>query len=265
VPFGVLSFSYLLFQRKLVNSNINFLNKVIFCIAPWLILLFYMEGAGIMYAHTVESLIAGYYLLFGLSLFSSSIFNKSITTVLCLLSRYSLVLWLPVLALQIAFKGRKKIITFSSMVLAGILCFYVLPFMTVDPSIFMKGYEYHSIAAYKIWAQNGTEVPKVLVKGLGLAGYFFEFLEGNSDVKLTAFRQIHIWSLLVFTFISGLIFWVYKERIRNKNLFLLGTFKIYLTIFYGLIQIPFAYLFLTPIMISLLCCFKVMELKTSFS
>ncbi len=259
VPFGVLSISLGLFHKIQISSKIGFYYKCIFSILPWLILILFIYSGMQQYANTVESLIAAYYLLFALSLFYSSTFIKASMTIICLLSRYSLILWLPLLCLSLFFKNKASTVRYIVYVISGVLVFYVIPFLYSDPLIFIKGFEYHTLAANNLWNHPYENLQNTIFTGLGLSGFFYDFVDGDILTRLAVLKKAHILLSTGFVILCSVAFFIYREMINNTELYLLGTFKIYLAIFYGFIQLPFHYLFLVPLFVSLICVFKLIS------
>jgi len=262
IPFVFFSLSLILFQKQNISSSSGFIFKIIFSALPWILLEVFINHNLWQYAHTVETLIVAYYLLFLITIFHSSIFLKALATVLCLLSRYSIVLWLPLFFLSILYENKFKARNYAVFVICGIALFYVLPFMLIDPMVFNKGYAYHTQAAYHLWSKTGINFPHIVYEGVGVAGFFYDFIEGDTDLRLTILKRVHLILLAGFMILSTLIFIFCNKRIVRKRLFLLGTLKIYLAIFYSFLQLPFHYLFIVPLFVSLFFVFKLIDSKT---
>jgi hypothetical protein len=194
-------------------------------------------------AHNLEPMIAGFYMLLFLSFFSQSVWFKIIALMLCLLSRYSVVLWIPLYILVMYTSAPKQART---MLLSGILIlflFYILPFLIKDPGIFLNGYRYHETAAIEEWMKTP---PEHLEKGIGLALFFYRFAPGEIDQKLDLLQQVHLFTSLLSVLLMGIFYWLKRPNTPN---FLAASLLIYLTLFYSLIQIPYTYLFVTPILL----------------
>lgn len=259
ISFFVLSISLLLFQFILLKSSITKIYKICFSIYPWLLLILFINSGKHEYAITVENLIAAYYLFFVFAIFTKSIFIKSLTTVLCLLSRYTLVLWLPLYCIMIFLENKREATKYVGLILSGILLFYVFPFMIQDPLILKKGFDYHTTAAIDLWKLVDGKPPPGLFQGLGLSSFFYQFIDGDHIAKLTAIKIGHLTITASCVVVSIILFIKKRNRIQNKGLFALGSFKVYITLFYSFIQIPFNYLFIVSLYISLFCAFKLLE------
>lgn len=206
--------------------------------------------------YSVESMIAGFYLLFIASWKSRNKLMLGGALLLCLLSRYSLVVWLPVYFLYLwktydfTFGLRTGLIA-----LAGIFLVYLLPFWFQDTSIYQRGMDHHAKAALNEWRgqpwQQDRSKPYTLYKGLGMASHYFEQTEVPLEDRLSKLQNTHLVLLLLSMLLfSTIIFWGH-HYLSNPQLMLLGSFKCYLAIFYHFIQIPYSYLFLVLLVLNI--------------
>jgi hypothetical protein len=204
---------------------------------------------------TIEPLIAGYYLLLTLSLFSPSPIVRAAAVLFCLLSRYSLLLWLPLYMIVVFFaESKKNAFVITALCLAGVVLIYILPFLRVDNTIFLKAYNYHSTAALEEWSgqpwQQPDDKPFHLFRGIGFASFFYDFSNGDLTTRLSILQKTHF--ILSVLTVAGLGLFYYKYRSKLQyQVYLLASFKIYLAIFLNFIQIPYNYLFLTLLICSL--------------
>lgn len=254
--FGILSLGILWLFVKMVSWNPHYIVLFLLGAAPFLFLnaLQHYDDEGI-FKYSVETLISGYYLMLAMSLLSTSNLLRGAALFLCLLSRYSVVLWVPLFLLVLFFKEKKKnIVSILGIIAGGFLLFYFIPFFSQDTSIFMRGYNYHSEGAIQAWKvmpwQEAGEMPFTLYKGLGFAWVYYENYAGELADKVDAYRFLHLILSISCIAILSLLFFKIKNKI-DYRIFLLGSLKIYLVIFYNFIQIPFGYLFLVSIFISL--------------
>ena len=197
---------------------------------------------------SVEMLITGYYLLFGLSLIDQNLMLQRLGLVLCLLSRFSLVFWLPVYALVFYHKhGAKKTVRHFGIVAIACTALYA-PFFINDPLIFSKAQAYYNQATIGEWNQGGT--PSHLYNGLGFAKLYFErhrtdLLQGILVLRTTLFVLMPLLTL----FSIGVYYKIRKKM--DDGLFLICSLKLSLAFFYSFVQIPYSYLFLVPMIISI--------------
>ncbi|MBA3828296.1 MAG: hypothetical protein H0X33_05120 [Taibaiella sp.] len=203
---------------------------------------------------TVEIMVAGYYMLFIAGINQKNPWITAFVITCCLLSRYSLVLWLPLWAFVMYVSGHRKDLIkaiIGIVVLVGII--YVIPFLSKDWSTFYVAHttNYETIPIVEWRHQNKDGLPVHLYNGFGLAHLFYQKYHGP-DLQ-------HGYDLLKRTltiatsgslFIMGIWYWRNRKNI-DYRLFLLGSFKIYLSIFFAFIMIPYMYLIMVGNFVSI--------------
>lgn len=202
------------------------------------------------FVFTVEWLIAAYYLVLAVSVLSKSTIFRTIGLILTLLSRYSILFWVPFYILSIfLFEDKKKAILISAITGAAILLLYVVPFMSQDPQLPYKGLYHHQRASNAAWERvNEKGEIRILHNGTGL-GNLFNVKGLSTEQKI---RSLQITQLsLIFSFLVGAFFY-YRKKKNEIPLprFLLATLKVYLVIFIIFNQLPYIYYFLPSLMIS---------------
>jgi hypothetical protein len=248
--------------KWLHNTNSNLLEIIIKILIPFVAIGLIIYKNPPIFTHSVELLDVAYYLFLAYSLFSKSNFLRGLALSLCLLSRYGLLFWVPVYAIiyfmQYGKVNALKVATYTFVV---ILVLYVLPFMTKDPFLFFKSISNYGQMAVTQWESNPDWYkhigkPYTLAQGLGFALYFNDFVSGSTIHKIEMMKNVQlIFCLLV----GGLsIFLFHKKRSQlNCDLYLLFTFKLFLFLFYGLLFVPFTYLYIVPLFVSLAAIYKV--------
>ena len=206
-----------------------------------------------IYIFTCEPTIICYYCLLAASVLSRSALLQGIGLVLCLLSRYSVVFWVP-FYLWVLWRevGPRHALVVAGITGAGIMGIYVVPFLSHDWTIFT-----HALAEYKIatlgeWSHRdgNTGTPPQLFNGVGAASWFYSYGSGTIPEKIAALQRTHIVASVA---IMGLIAWLYyrlRQRLNYQIAALLGL-KLYLTVFYTFLQIPYLYLTSLGLFISL--------------
>jgi hypothetical protein len=225
---------------------------------PFMHFIFIEEGTSATFGNTVELMIAGFYMMFALQLdrireyFQGNAWKKgallAFFLVLCLMSRYSFLLWLPLCCLVVWMENRKLFLSTSVWAFVGVLAIFIFPFLLRDPMVYFKGLQYYSVAALAGWAQEGQ--PSPLYDGMGVAGIFRDEVTGDMALRLAAVQR---WQLVVSLLAVGLsagYWWRNRARMQHLSLFLLGSLKFYFAFFYGFIQMPYVYLMLTPCFLS---------------
>ncbi|HRV87327.1 MAG TPA: hypothetical protein P5275_20820 [Saprospiraceae bacterium] len=210
----------------------------------------------IVYGVTVEWMIAGCYLLFLASWRSRSVWFQALTLSACLLSRYALIFWLPMFALYLwNLRSRKHVLKGMAIVAGTVLVLYVLPFWLRDPGSFTRGLAHHQRAALAEWHgqpwQDDMNKPYTLYKGVGLANRFFESSETPVENRLKRLQRTQIALLMGWVALSMLLYWRTVRKMIHPTYFVWGSFKIYLALFYHLLQLPYTYLFVVLVAINI--------------
>ena len=251
IPVIILFLALMSFLYKVEKSKLSSTSKWLVLLTPITILICYYKFNLDESINTVEVLVASYYLFLGLALTSKKTLLIAGTIVLCLLSRYAIVLWLPLFFLiYLSQNGIKQTLKIGLFVFLGVLVFYG-PFLWKDPLIFIKGYEYYNLATpnewtVKPWQPTGS-YPIHLERGLGFAIYFYKYSGGVIESGIRYLKMTHLTLLLsLITFLS-IYYWRNKNRIYPV-IFAVASLKIYLTFFYSFIQIPYSYLYILPLL-----------------
>lgn len=194
--------------------------------------------------NTVETMVAGYYLILIVALNQKRAIWLGMAFAICLLSRYSLIIWLPLWAF-VMFVSRNRSamwITIGTTVLL-VLLIYVLPFLSKDWNAFMAGYRYYSKAAIGEWTALNLNIMKPfhLNTGTGIAFWFAEQYKDDLAKGLEILQRTHLIACLLTVTGLGIWYWRNKRKI-DYRIFLLASFKIYLTVFLFFIQVPYTYL-----------------------
>ncbi len=212
----------------------------------------------------VELLMVGYYLLLSKNMTARQPFALGFCLLLCLLSRYSLVVWCPVLAFVLFFeKGWKYVAAVSFWVILGIFCLYLLPFCRHDMGKnFVEAYDYYIWACFQGWSLYDWEAPGAIpfthARGIGFSFFFYKYAPGGLREKYDLMLRCGtILSLAVTA--GGIVF--YWIKIRGKRPaavepFLLASLKIFMLVFTGFIVLPFSYLFAVPLFLTVPLLFR---------
>lgn len=203
---------------------------------------------------SIESLVIGYYFILVAGIFSRSAGLRALGLVLCLLSRFSLVFWVPLYLLLIyRHEGRRPALWVSGLTAAGILALYIIPFLAQDWSAFAKGQAYYTAAALGEWQSNLNPEgqPHQLYNGLGLAAWFYQYAPGELPARLNLLRGVHLLASVGSVAVVAGLYWLRRHRLRLDYRYLaLLALKLNLTIFYAFIQVPYDNLLLLVVFIS---------------
>jgi hypothetical protein len=201
---------------------------------------------------TIELMVAGYYMCLVMSLNRQNPWIKGLFIAICLMSRYSLVLWLPLWFVVELISGPRMHVWRSVAVITGfVLLIYILPFLLPDPGSLGRGLKAYSGATAYAWQQDGPGGrPIHLYSGAGFASVYLEQLSQYSlPDRIRALQKTQLAVSLGAVVLMGL--WYIRVRNRiDRRIFLMASFKIYMSLFLALMQIPYTYLMITGIFIS---------------
>ncbi|MEM6264629.1 MAG: hypothetical protein AAGI38_19110 [Bacteroidota bacterium] len=254
IPFAVLCFGLFFYFKNLSQKAIDLPILLVLSLAPGLMLLYYHLEMPLNLGYTVEIMDLGIHLFLFISILSGGVVARSLSISWVLLSRYSLVLWLPVFLLGLFFKEDKRNAILTGVFIAlGICVCYIFPFLSQDWHSFSLMHESYLAAAKGSWGvlpQPGKIVPHVMEDQVGFASFFYVFAPGDILERINLLRIVHFTCSLSVAIILGLMYLKFHSRIRPKYFFLCGL-KVYLMVFYAFLQVPFFYLFITPTFLSL--------------
>jgi len=195
--FGIFILGFLFFYWKIIAPNPNIWLRLISCSSPFLFLYVFLANHTSL-ALAVETFVVGFYLLLATSLFSKKIYWLIIGLVLCLLSRYAIILYVPLLLLVWGFKnGWKQMFTISIAVTGAILLIYIIPFLSKEPTIFSQSHNYHTKAALSMWERSekaGVISKKsIFSAGLGMAIFLVNTNEQPIQEKFKIYQKLHFY------------------------------------------------------------------------
>lgn len=209
-----------------------------------------------------ELLIAAYYLLLASALQDKKVGIITFGLILCILSRYTLLFWLPLFALLLWQKvGLKRSAMVWGSVALSVLVVYILPFLVRQPDILKKGVAYHNEAAVAEW--NGYDnVSWTMERGVHFAIYLKEALRDTPANEVFWARVIQA-GMMLFLMFGGL--WLYKRVRQRINLFDFSLLFLYLIVlcFYTFGPLTYRYYLVVLHMLSAVLCGRVIALGPS--
>jgi hypothetical protein len=193
---------------------------------------------------TVEPLIVGYYLLLVAGVLLPSRPLQAVALVLCLLSRFSLVFWVPLyLGLLYVGDSRRWAWSLAGLGAAGVLLLYILPVLSHDWGLFMRVQGVYTETTLGEWRHvDERGLPVHLYNGIGLTNFFYRFAPGDMLARLKLAKLVHLAALLLLVSSAALAYWRQRLPRTNYRLYAVIALKIYLATFYALLQVPYAYL-----------------------
>ncbi|TGE15659.1 hypothetical protein [Hymenobacter elongatus] len=231
------------YQWQLARLALPTAEWLLKAVLPVLVLHFAVMTDKSMFSLTVESLIIGYYCVLAAGTLSGSPWAKALGVVLCLLSRFSLVLWLPLYGLLLLWENPRRGWLTAGLALAGVLLIFG-PFLLHDPTIFLRAQLENIGIAEGEWQhidpQAPVAVPMHLFNGVGFAPWFYD-LPGTLVERIARLQLAQLAACGAVVVGSGLLFWRFRHRF-DARLAALLSLKVYLATFYGFLIIPYTYL-----------------------
>ena len=195
---------------------------------------------------TVEEGIAGYYLLIPVLIVLRKYHWASFMICICLLSRYSIIFWVPLYLFVIFIDQPKLALQQLIIICIGFFMMYILPFLMKDPSIFLAGYHHHISATLGEWERmNEQNIPYHLFDGQGFAFLFYQLRNVSALNKLLLLQRVQLAISIGFISLAGVYYYKIRRSV-SKELFLISSLAIYMVLFYSFIQLPYKYLFIVP-------------------
>ena len=200
---------------------------------------------------TEEGLVFGFYLLLASAIYRDKLGLMILALTLCMMSRYSLVIWAVMwVVLMFLYEDKKKglRLAFISAACALVLLAVTRGIAYLDVFISLSGEYLEDIQS----PDHRWKIEPVVKKGLGLAKFY-----NYEDLP-----QLHSWFFGVLVALPVLLLGIYSRfRSRlDRRFFLLGSLKLCLLGFYNLLIYPLSYLFYTSTFLSVaLLYFYVVE------
>jgi hypothetical protein len=217
---------------------------------PVLVLHFMTMVERPLFSHGVEGLYLAFYLVLATSLLSNSAALRAVGIVLCLMSRYSFALWLPLYGVLLLWENPRK--AWRTIGIAAVLALVLLvPFLYHDPTIILRAQLENFDIALGEWQhlEGNPLVPRHLFNGIGLAPWFYD-MPGSLGERIIRLQTVHLVACASLMIFCGLLFWRYRCRF-DVRLAALLSLKAYLVLFYALLIVPYATLSIISLGMSL--------------
>lgn len=250
----VLLLSFLYYTVKTINTSNNQLDILIKISLPFIVLFSFYIDDKVIIGHTIETLISAYYLFFAVALIYGNSFAKAIGLSSILMSRYSIVLWTPFYIYSSFIKNKKQTIILSALCLFFALGLFVIPYISKYPGLLTDSFGAF-IPVYiqewkgQAWQQPGDN-PYQLFNGLGFASYFYLYWPGTLLDKIESFVKLQTIINLLLPLLSLWFFVKNKSKLKPEQSQLI-TLKICLIGFYAFIVVPYHYLFMVSLFVSI--------------
>jgi len=237
----LLAFASGLWGRYVWQSTLSTVVKILLSLLPGIALYGYMLFARMDISVSLETIIAAYYLVLAAGLANRNIVLTTVGIILCLLSRYTMIFWLPLFAILLWMNKPLKtsIAVWASAAIAVILL-YVVPFLAKDPQILAKGIAYHNHCAIAEWDLFDEKAGDfgTFAGGIYFAPYEWKLISGDAEHKVFVSRAIQA-TLMIGLVVWGLLYYrKNKERLSFYDMSLAG---LYLTVLFFYMFSPLLY------------------------
>ena len=242
VAFGGFALAVLVAISLLLRRRLPLSITLALMIVPLLLLQAVLQTGATTITSTVELLIVGFYLLLACSIWRGPWWAQGVTLALCLLSRFSLVFWVPLwLVLIWQGRGRVEALRVGSLTAGLVLLIYIVPFLSHDWGAFARAQLTYTEAAVGEWQRLSPILPEHLYKGIGLAALFHRFAPGDVAQQVQLVRWVHA-GVCIGVVLSAALYWFKQKPLLDYRIYALLILKIYLATFYAFVQVPYIYL-----------------------
>lgn len=247
----VMGLCYGVYVQQAIKSKVDLFHKVIVVLLVPTVLMAFYEWARMEICVTIETTVAAYYLLLATGLWKRSIALTMLGIILCLLSRYTMVFWLPVFAvLLLVEKPFSASVKLWLSVVGALVVFYILPFLLRQPDILVDGLTYHNKAAIAEWAGYGDPpVSWTFTSGNYFAPHFKALFSGSLEDRVFKTRVVQAVTMILLC-IACCAIYLRKRRKVNLYDFGLATVFCFVVVFYMVGVLTYKYYFLSPMMLS---------------
>lgn len=254
----------LFYAYRLLRKNISVLALILLAALPFAVVYIYIIYVPDTFENTIELMIAGFYMVLCLSLMYDSMFLRSSGIIITLLSRFANFLWIPLyIAITYFAEKKQRAIILTSSILLAVIIFYALPFLSQNFMIFQQGQKAKTKNTIAEWQKPGDK-PHELFNGVGVASFFYTFKVGDMTRKVKSLQKLHIIFSILSVLILSIIFLLYQENFDPKMFYLLSL-KIHLAIYINFIGIPYVYLFIVPLFVSVVIIGELFSEKSSLT
>ena len=221
------------------HKNIPVVPFLITCISFFLVCNFFLTHGTDFWAMSEEGVVTGFYLLLAFALLQQNYYLIGLGIALCLLSRYSLVPWIPVYLVFLYLTERINFKKTATVLVIFVAIVFVLPFFIWDPLYFLKLPFIQSGSQDWFWENNKLSV----TKDFTTVGMYKFFLPKYSHLMM----PVELVSSIIF---PAILIWQTLKRKLNHRFIGFCSLKLSLVFFYNFIPVPYDYLFFPATFIS---------------
>lgn len=256
IGFGMMALAAAWYGWQLMRAGRSLLWQIIAILLPSLSLWGFILWGEMDIPVSFELVVAAYYLVLAAGLQQKQVIVITTGLILCFLSRYTMLFWLPLFAVLLWDKigWRRSAMVWGSLALSFIFL-YALPFLKKQPDILKKGVTYHNEAAIAEW--NGYDnVSWTMERGVHFAIYLKEALHDTPEREVFWARVIQA-GMMLFLMFAGL--WLYRRMRSKVNAFDISLLFLYLIVlcFYTFGPLTYRYYLIVLQMLSAVLCGRV--------
>lgn len=254
IGMAMLCLAILIFTVYQIRHTSGLWSQAAIAAMPLLMLFFFYRGRDFIFVF--ETPVAAYYILLAAGLYSRNIWLTTAGIAACLLSRYTMVFWLPLFAVVLWMNApiRSSLKVWAS-VAAGILIFYIIPFYLREPSILRDGVTYHNNTVISGWETESYTIRL----GFYLAPQMRDLFHGSMAHRVYCTRVFQA-SVMLLLLIGG-VFSYYKIKQKvNFYDFSLGMLYLFVLSFYGTSPMCFRYYLASLFVLTIALCARVLQI-----
>ncbi len=210
------------------------------------------------FAVTLETMIAAYYLVLAVGLASKNLPLTILGVILCLLSRYTLVFWLPLFAYLLWINVPKKYSIISWSVVLICMVSALTPFFVEHPDSLIDGLIYHNNCAVADMAGYGDPpVSWTHESGIYFAPHFKALINSSASYRVTLMRAVQALFMIGLNVLGVLLYRKWKHRVNHYE-FSLGFLFLFMLLFYLFSPLAYRYyyipmLYLSTVLVATVC------------
>lgn len=234
--FWIYALASFLFGFQLGKTRLGHQIKICLSLLPALVLWAYLLFGEMDIFITLEVLIAAYYMILATGLLFRNKWILTLGIILCLLSRYTFIFWLPLLFLLLWKENKKHTFFMAIIIFCGLTFFYILPFFIKDPTILKKGITYHNHCAVDEW-RFGFWSSEYRIH---FAWIIHQLTGENMERGVKINRIVQAFALLVTLFLSILIYFRKKTK-PDHYLYAFAFLNIFMLVFFSFCPLTYRY------------------------
>lgn len=258
IGFGFFVLSVAIYGWYLAAKSGTTLVRLVVLILPTFPLWAFLRWGELDLMVSYEVVIGAYYLLLATGLFARQLWLVAIGIILCVLSRYTLIFWLPLFAIILLYeKSWKKSFWVWGALAASILLVYIIPFYLKDPSIFSRGMTYYTGATVAEWQGYGDPpVSYSMEGGIHFAAYMKSIFSGDMAHRVHLARLVQ-GTVLLSLLVGGWLFYRrWRDRIDFYTFSLIGLY-LFVSAYYFFGPLTYRYYYFPLLVLSSVLCGKI--------